>query len=532
MKKYLVVFLVVLVIFVGLAAFFLRDDQTNHIDAAEKHRSQPVSDTQIDDQEVEIEWSRGVFRGQKLDIQLASQGEFAPWAGALFTQLQNVYLIDRTAKLWKLEGEKLTKVLIPQLDLGLINDGIDPKYRSTSGVRIHRAVYDQKRDSLLITHEYYDHENAGTSFRVSILDNFSKHINGPRPFDKEGWEVLYTSELIKPQNYVGASGGGGLCIENDTVYFAVGNYDQDGVLQKITGQPPAQNDDSSLGKVFKLSLTTRNTAQFIAKGFRNPQGLACAGKDLFSVEHGPQGGDEINLISNDGRTITNYGWPYQTYGAHYGTLEWPLEVQINNVVEPLWAFVPSIGPSNLIYFSPEAPSLFAGEIFVASMKARHIYRIVLDKTRQSVVLIEPIFIGERIRDIAHIGDKFYLLTDSSKLYEITAQSGGKTNLATAHIKLNACLGCHTYGANASQTSAPNLQNIFSRNIAGTDFAYSNSLSALSSSIWTEQELLKYLLKPQEYAIGTYKPNLIDLGIEISNIEQAVSSLAELERTKK
>ena len=147
-------------------------------------------------------------------------------------------------------------------------------------------------------------------------------------------------------------------------------------------------------------------------GHRNLQGAAIAPDGrLWTSEHGPQGGDEINR-PEAGR---NYGWPVITYGENYGggaigdgiTAKAGLE-------QPLHQWTPSIAPAGMTFVTSDryGPG-FKGSLLVASLKFRYLSRLVLDGAR--VVREEKLLpdIGERLRDVAEAPDgTLYVLTDA------------------------------------------------------------------------------------------------------------------------
>lgn len=147
-------------------------------------------------------------------------------------------------------------------------------------------------------------------------------------------------------------------------------------------------------------------------GHRNLQGAAI-GPDgrLWTSEHGPQGGDEINR-PEPGR---NHGWPVITHGENYGggTIGEGLTAK-PGMEQPLHQWTPSIAPAGMTFVSTDryGPSL-KGNLLVASLKFRYLSRLVLDGTR--VVREDRLLpdIGERLRDVAEAADgTLYLLTDA------------------------------------------------------------------------------------------------------------------------
>ena len=151
-------------------------------------------------------------------------------------------------------------------------------------------------------------------------------------------------------------------------------------------------------------------------GHRNPQGAVLTPDGVLWVhEHGPQGGDEINLP----KAGANYGWPVITYGENYGggkigegrTAKTGME-------QPLHYWVPSIAPSGMVFLTSERYGKgWQGNLFVGSLKFSYLDRIELSRpyggqvVRESRLLMET---GERIRDVRQGPDGLlYVLTDSS-----------------------------------------------------------------------------------------------------------------------
>ncbi|HYP85587.1 PQQ-dependent sugar dehydrogenase [Variovorax sp.] len=151
-------------------------------------------------------------------------------------------------------------------------------------------------------------------------------------------------------------------------------------------------------------------------GHRNPQGALVDPRTglLWTAEHGPQGGDEINIIHKG----HNYGWPVVTYGCEYVTCAPIGEGTAHAGMDaPLvhWG-PPSIAPSNLIFYSGRQFPQWNGNLFVGAMTGKAVWRIELggDARAPQVLGREPLFgeLGERIRDIRQGPDGgLYLLTD-------------------------------------------------------------------------------------------------------------------------
>ena len=148
-------------------------------------------------------------------------------------------------------------------------------------------------------------------------------------------------------------------------------------------------------------------------GHRNQQGAALHPQTgvLWTHEHGPQGGDEINII----RSATNYGWPVITYGVNYGIGTKIGEgTQKQGMAQPIHYWVPSIAPSGMAFYTGDRFPKWKGNLFVGALRDRMLVRLVLDG--EKVVKEERLLQGAlgRIRDVRAGPDGYlYLLTDES-----------------------------------------------------------------------------------------------------------------------
>ncbi len=191
---------------------------------------------------------------------------------------------------------------------------------------------------------------------------------------------------------------------------------------------PAQDPASHLGKVVRLnrdgSVPADNPKLAGARpeiwslGHRNPQGAALHPRtgELWLVEHGPQGGDELNIA----RAGRNHGWPLRSQGCPYGSLGTACRigggVHAPDFVEPLATWVPtSIAPSGLAFYTGTMFPEWQGSLFVGALAGRALWRLTLDGER--VTAREALYgtLGERFRDVRQGPDgALWLLTDNAK----------------------------------------------------------------------------------------------------------------------
>jgi glucose/arabinose dehydrogenase len=203
-------------------------------------------------------------------------------------------------------------------------------------------------------------------------------------------------------------------------------FDDDGLLYVTLGErgdsERAQNLNDHGGKVIRLTPDGKIPADnpFVGRddarpevfswGHRNPQGLALqpgTGR-VWAVEHGPRGGDELNIIEPG----ANYGWPIITYGRSYAGFSIGEGTRKPGLSQPVTYWVPSISPSGLSFYNGDAFPQWRGNLFTGGLSAQALTRIELQGTE--VVHQERLLVdyGERIRDVRQGPEGFlYLLID-------------------------------------------------------------------------------------------------------------------------
>jgi cytochrome c2 len=236
----------------------------------------------------------------------------------------------------------------------------------------------------------------------------------------------------------------------------------------------------------------------ISSGHRNPQGLALRDNgEVLETEHGPQGGDELNVI-REGR---NYGWPFETLGVQYGGQDWPLAEKRgrhDSYEMPLFAWLPSIGISQLIQLQNFDP-VWDGDILVNSMAIHTLYRLRPEGDR--ILYSEALVMKDRLRDIIQdAAGRVIILTDSYKVIAIEP-AADRFSLILAEAPENvrrtitACLECHTLSPNGGQAGRIPLAGIVGRDIASwPGVEYSEELSSQSGR-WDRERLDAFLMDP-------------------------------------
>jgi cytochrome c2 len=416
----------------------------------------------------------------------------AEGAGGIAIANNTLLIMDRLGNLFYFEKKnfKFNKIDTPKLNNG-IEILIAKSLKNANSYRAHSVTFDVKDNCIYISYERQLSANKSQFIisKIKIDNKFNVNNNI--------WEDVFLSESMQVNVPAGA---GKLLIDKDYLYFSVGVYpDTENIINDLI----SQNEMSSKGKIYKLDLKT-NKSFLVSKGHRNPQGLAIFKDKLYSVEHGPQGGDELNLIFSGG----NYGWPLVTFGVDYHKYDWPIlpDSSLKSYTDPIFAWVPSIGVSSLIPFG-NFNQKYRDNLLVGSLKAQSLFNLKIKDNK--ILFSEPIFIGKRIRDIVAIQDAVYLLTDDFYIVKISPVLNNNDKVSAGYPdndSLKTCLSCHHFGPTSSTHMAPSLTNIFNRKVASDNFmSYSLALKSMSFN-WTKDTLKQFLQNPQQLIPGTTMPN--------------------------
>ena len=244
-------------------------------------------------------------------------------------------------------------------------------------------------------------------------------------FDGKRVQGIKTLFRAQPDKSGGEHFGSRLLWQTDgTLLMSIG--DGGNPPQKVGGmlaRDQAQNLASHNGSILRLTdagkaapgnpLATRPSAlpEIWSYGHRNIQGMAKdASGHVWASEHGPRGGDELNLIVGG----QNYGWPVQSYGRDYRTGEPVGKLVVAGMTQPHIAWVPSPGVSGLVFYTGSQFPKWQGSLLSGGLASKDIRRIVFDADGK-VVSQERLDIGKRVRDVKQGPDgQLYVITDEDK----------------------------------------------------------------------------------------------------------------------
>ncbi len=456
--------------------------------------------------------------------------------GAIAVVDTTVIILDRLGSLYRYD---LTTGSFEQLRIPPLPNNLEAFLRQRPGwpinladapndfFRAHGITFLSDRKELAVAYDKFDTTEPGklrTAVSVIPIDVKTFAATG-------AWQQIFISDAYAFDQGIGiTSAGGRMAYRGDgKLYLTIGDH--------FTTEPKvSQDSNTTFGKIIEIDITTNKWREF-SKGHRNPQGLTFVKSgQLLSTEHGPRGGDELNVITEG----SNYGWPNVTLGTAYDSYDWDgLDSDLNRTTvgsalvgshtgytAPLFAWVPSIAVSQLIEINNFHPR-WDGDLLVASLKASSLYRLRLEDGR--VLYSEPIWIGQRIRDLAQTKDgRIVLWTDDTQLLFITvdrdqlSQKRRMPDVVGNTIVNRGCMPCHHFGLTNPGDFAPSLSNLLNRPIASDAFPYSPGLRAKKGT-WTKALLSEFLSDPAKFANGT---NMLSLALSPEEIKDIVDTLVQ------
>jgi glucose/arabinose dehydrogenase len=214
-------------------------------------------------------------------------------------------------------------------------------------------------------------------------------------------QVIYTSNLVSRS---GVHFGCRLVIADGGIYLSQGDR---GMRETV------QDPDLHGGTVIRIGLADGAVSVF-TKGHRNAQGMAIHPETgaIWVNEHGPRGGDEINILVEG----ENYGWPIVSHGREYsgGTVGEGLKTK-DGYRDPVWVWVPSIAPSGMAFYEGDMFPEFKGDLLVTSLKFRSLYHVEIEggiPERETEYLRGDM---GRLRDVEVLADgSILVLSDESQ----------------------------------------------------------------------------------------------------------------------
>ena len=331
-----------------------------------------------------------------------------PW-GLAFTDKSSFLVTDKKGILYHVEdGKKNIIKGIPKIVFsrqgGLLDVAVDKNFSSNQIIYLTASVSDSEKGS-------------NTSL-------FSAKLDGDSLVDLK--QLYKASPDSEEQRHF----GGSILLKNQHIYFTIGDRGNRDV------NPQDLNLDG--GKIYRLNLDgsipddnpffdMENSKKAVwSYGHRNPQGIVDGfnNDEIWIHEHGPRGGDEINIIkeprnNEDPVRERNYGWPKATYGINYSGSEITKNKTLDGVTDPYYYWTPSIAPSGMVMIKgSEIYSDWNNTLLIGSLSFRYLERLEFDNS--GIIMREKLFprIG-RVRDVNLSPDGYvYISVEGEGIFKI------------------------------------------------------------------------------------------------------------------
>ena len=340
----------------------------------------------------------------------AGGGAIAPLRDDLLlaTPYGSLSLVRRRGDVVAIDGQ------VPMGLTGLLQQNGAKTYRfRVTDILLKRLA--RTRYRLFVTHLYF----TGSCIRFRLSSTTVRFgLLGRRPAVSPSWKTIFDAEpCLATDWYAPHESGGKILTDGDEhLLVTVGNFDK-----------PVQSMDTHFGKLLRIDIDT-GTAEIIASGLRNAQGLARdRSGNLWETEHGPRGGDELNMIESG----ADYGWP-EVYGTAYEGSPGSGPNRLgrhDGFARPVFAWVPSIGITSIVVNDERFLPLWKDDLLIGSLRAASLFRVRRHGGRVSYVeRIRP-SLAERIRDIAQLADgRIVLLLEPDKhaIFEAMARDANSS----------------------------------------------------------------------------------------------------------
>lgn len=331
-----------------------------------------------------------------------------PW-GLAFTDKSSFLVTDKKGILYHVkDGKKSIIKGIPKIVFsrqgGLLDVAVDKNFSSNQIIYLTASVSDSEKGS-------------NTSL-------FSAKLDGDSLVDLK--QLYKASPDSEEQRHF----GGSILLKNQHIYFTIGDRGNRDI------NPQDLNLDG--GKIYRLNLDgsipddnpffdMENTKKAVwSYGHRNPQGIVDGfnNDEIWIHEHGPRGGDEINIIkepknNEDPVRERNYGWPKATYGINYSGSEITKNKTLDGVTDPYYYWTPSIAPSGMVMIKgSEIYSDWNNTLLIGSLSFRYLERLEFDNS--GIIMREKLFprIG-RVRDVNLSPDGYvYISVEGEGIFKI------------------------------------------------------------------------------------------------------------------
>lgn len=327
---------------------------------------------------------------QRFFIDTVVTGLEVPW-GMAFLPNGDMLITERSGKMYLFSNDKLSSPIkgVPQVMAlgqgGLLDIVLHPEYEQNGWIYFS-----------------YSALNTAGSGRTGNTAVMRARLKGNQLIDQQ---IIYRG---KPDTDKGLHFGSKIAFDGKGhIFFSNGergqHFDFPQKLDNTNGKIHRLNDDGTVPADNPFVNTPGAVPSIYSYGHRNPQGLCFNPEngELWETEHGPRGGDEINII----KPGLNYGWPVVSYGINYdGTVLTPI-TEKEGLEPPIFYWTPSIAPCGMTFVTSDRYKDWKNNLLVGSLSFRYLERVVIKE--HSVIHREKLLEGiGRVRNVVMSPDGF------------------------------------------------------------------------------------------------------------------------------
>jgi glucose/arabinose dehydrogenase len=355
------------------------------------------------------DWDAAIYNTEKVSFQVQTfiDGFEIPW-GMAFLPDQRMLVTDRIGDLWLVAKDGTDKMKvngeIPNVRSkgqgGMLDVEVHPNFSNNSYIYLtYSDVLDNKSHTSLIRAKLVNNQLIDSQVIFKPEEQFftkkAHHFGSRIVFDDEGF-----------------------------IYFSIGDRGDRDLAQNLempNGKMYRIHDDGTI-PIDNPFYYTKGAIQSIwSYGHRNAQGLALhpLTRQLWEAEHGPRGGDEVNIILKG----HNYGWPVITYGKNYSGTIISRFTHKEGMDQPVFHWTPSIAVCGIAFYDGDQFPEWKNNLLATSLKFERLHRIELDGLNmvKDEIIYEP---GSRVRDV-EIGPNgmiYVALEDPGRIVQISPYS--------------------------------------------------------------------------------------------------------------
>lgn len=303
--------------------------------------------------------------GMRLRLDTVLRGLESPW-GMVFLPNNDLIFTEKGGTIWRLDtkGRKTEIKGAPKVSSdgqgGLLDVELHPRFSENKLIYF---TYSKIKPG------------GGNEFTTAVL---RARLEGDQLADAR--DIFVAEPYASTRHHYGSRmefGPDGL------LYVSVGERGKENVFPQDLKTAPGKihriTDDGSIPKDNPFLNTPGAVPSVWSYGHRNPQGLAFqpGSSTLWEHEHGPRGGDELNIIQK----AANYGWPVVSYGTHYDGRSFTDKTKSEGILEPINYWVPSIAPCGMAFVTGDRYPGWKGNLMVGSLRFRYLNRCVLENNK-------------------------------------------------------------------------------------------------------------------------------------------------------